>query len=378
MNEAIAERVPSLAGDIPESFEALYERTFPKVYAYVASLLRDRAAAEDVTSQAFERAYRKRRSYRAGPRQRRGVGVRDRPQRRAGRAAQAQAPRAAGDRARGHGIARRSTTWPRAPCAARSCARRWPASTARERDLVALKFMGGLSNAEIARVVGISESNAGTKLHRTLTKLREVCHDQPETTFPTRDRRRAGGADAPGPDPAFEEELRERVRDGFPRERRLPLPFKLNRPLVAVAASAVLAVAVAVPLIRAGRTSSGRRSGARRRRPAEPRGRAERRRRPWPRAAPSDFAPGRERRIERSASLTLAAPGDRLDRVADGIVTVTERYRGFVLSSSLSHRRGRDGTAPSSCASPPQTCARAARPGRAGQGALAQPVRART
>ena len=58
--------MPTLAGDIPESFEALYERTFPKVYAYVASLLRDRAAAEDVTSQAYERAYRKRRSYRAG------------------------------------------------------------------------------------------------------------------------------------------------------------------------------------------------------------------------------------------------------------------------------------------------------------------------
>ena len=29
-------------------------------------MLRDRAAAEDVTSQAFERAYRKRRSYRPG------------------------------------------------------------------------------------------------------------------------------------------------------------------------------------------------------------------------------------------------------------------------------------------------------------------------
>ena len=30
----------------------------------MASLVRDRAAAEDVTAQAFERAYRKRRSYR--------------------------------------------------------------------------------------------------------------------------------------------------------------------------------------------------------------------------------------------------------------------------------------------------------------------------
>ena len=33
------------------------------MYAYVATLLRDPAAAEDVTALAFERAYRKRRSF---------------------------------------------------------------------------------------------------------------------------------------------------------------------------------------------------------------------------------------------------------------------------------------------------------------------------
>jgi hypothetical protein len=48
------------------------------------------------------------------------------------------------------------------------------------------------------------------------------------------------------------------------------------------------------------------------------------------------FAPGtRDRRIERSATLTLAAPDERLDRVAGDIATVTDRHRGFVLSSSL-------------------------------------------
>jgi RNA polymerase sigma-70 factor (ECF subfamily) len=46
-----------------------------------------------------------------------------------------------------------------------------------ERDLIALKFAGGLSNGEIARVLGMSESNVGTRLHRTITKLREACHD---------------------------------------------------------------------------------------------------------------------------------------------------------------------------------------------------------
>jgi RNA polymerase sigma factor (sigma-70 family) len=47
----------------------------------------------------------------------------------------------------------------------------------RERDLLALKFSGGLSNAEIARVLGVSETAAGTRLHRTLTKLRKACDE---------------------------------------------------------------------------------------------------------------------------------------------------------------------------------------------------------
>jgi RNA polymerase sigma-70 factor (ECF subfamily) len=46
-----------------------------------------------------------------------------------------------------------------------------------ERDIVALKFAGGLSNGEIARVLRISESNVGTRLHRTIEKLREACDE---------------------------------------------------------------------------------------------------------------------------------------------------------------------------------------------------------
>ena len=178
MNEAIAERVPPLAGDIPsESFESLYERTFPRVYAYVASLLRDRSAAEDVTAQAFERGYRKRRSYRPGQgtaeqwifgiarnaaldelrRRRRRAGLEADPE-------DVDAPTA-------EDYAERSLR--------REVVRAALASLdGSERDLVALKFMGGLSNAEIARVLGTSESNVGTRLHRTITKLREACHER--------------------------------------------------------------------------------------------------------------------------------------------------------------------------------------------------------
>src|SRR4051794_39283676 len=44
-------------------FDALYRDARDDVYAYAATLLRERAAAEDVTAQAFERAYRKRSRY---------------------------------------------------------------------------------------------------------------------------------------------------------------------------------------------------------------------------------------------------------------------------------------------------------------------------
>ena len=41
-------------------FDALYRDARDDVFAYAATLLRDSAAAEDVTASAFERAYRKR------------------------------------------------------------------------------------------------------------------------------------------------------------------------------------------------------------------------------------------------------------------------------------------------------------------------------
>ena len=44
----------------------------------------------------------------------------------------------------------------------------------RDREIVLLKFHR-LLNAELARALGISESNAGTRLHRALTRLRELC-----------------------------------------------------------------------------------------------------------------------------------------------------------------------------------------------------------
>ncbi len=177
----MAERVPIAAGDSPNAatFGALYERTFPKVYAYVASMLRDRSAAEDVTAQAYERAYRKRRSYRPargtaeawifGIARNAALDELRRRKRRAELPAEPEpedeAALAVEDHAE-HSVRRAAV---RAAIADLE---------GTERDMVALKFTGGLSNAEIARVLRTSESNVGTRLHRTITKLREACHDR--------------------------------------------------------------------------------------------------------------------------------------------------------------------------------------------------------
>jgi RNA polymerase sigma-70 factor, ECF subfamily len=159
-----------------EDFDALYRRAFPRVYAYVASLLRDRSAAEEVTAQAFERAYRKRRSFRPrrgtvdawlfGIARNAALDELRRRQRRADLEADPAEVDAADPDEHVEGAIRRD--------AVRSALRQLEP---RERELVALKFSGGLTNVEIARVLGVSESNAGTRLHRVLLKLREACHE---------------------------------------------------------------------------------------------------------------------------------------------------------------------------------------------------------
>ena len=46
------------------------------------------------------------------------------------------------------------------------------AASCTERDLIALRYGAGLSNRAIAPLVGLSESNVGTILHRTVQTLR--------------------------------------------------------------------------------------------------------------------------------------------------------------------------------------------------------------
>ncbi|HSS43578.1 MAG TPA: sigma-70 family RNA polymerase sigma factor [Solirubrobacterales bacterium] len=155
------------------AFERLYRSSRDDVYAYVASLLRDALAAEEVTAAAFERAYRKRNRFdpeRGEPRAwlfgiARNAALDE--LRRRGRQAELTAEPADAETFGGHGDDHSE----RRLVVSEALERLEPG----ERELIALKFFAGLENREIARVLGIGESNAGTKLHRAMTKLREAC-----------------------------------------------------------------------------------------------------------------------------------------------------------------------------------------------------------
>jgi RNA polymerase sigma-70 factor (ECF subfamily) len=177
MIASVTRRLPTEEAGSWTRLEALYRECRRELYAYVCSLLGDAAAAEDVTALAFERAYRRRRTFdrRRGEERAWLFGIArnaalDELRRRRRLATLAGDPPdeqlAAPDD--GAEVALRRT-------AVRSAL---AGLTPRERELVALKFGAGLSGGEIARVLGMSETGVSTFLHRTIGKLREACDAQ--------------------------------------------------------------------------------------------------------------------------------------------------------------------------------------------------------
>jgi RNA polymerase sigma-70 factor (ECF subfamily) len=156
-------------------FEDLYRSSRGDVYAYVATLLRDHAAAEDVTALAFERAYRRRRTFdrRRGEERAWLFGIArnaalDELRRRRRVARLAVDPEDLSTTASDDEDAGLRRTTVRTALAA---------LPPREREIIALKFHGGLSNDDLGRVLGVSVSNAGTLLHRAMEKLRKACNE---------------------------------------------------------------------------------------------------------------------------------------------------------------------------------------------------------
>ena len=163
-------------------------------------------------------------------------------------------------------------------------------------------------------------------------------------------------ADSASPDPGFSGVLRDRMDAGFPRRpasararqeatlgrlaaRATRSPRRLPSWLLPAAGTLATVALVALAIAgldgpadqdgggggRAADAAAGRGGGA-----AETSALA-------PASPDAGFAPlRRQRKIERSVSMTLSAPDDEVAEVADGVTDVADRHGGFVLRSDLS------------------------------------------
>jgi len=153
------------------NWDALYAEHLPRIYNYFRFRLAAEADIEDLTARVFEKAWSARGRYRRDLaafstwlyRIAQNVSV-DYLRSRRTHAPLEDAVELVGD------------VTPEADEERRSDLARLAALTAslpdRERDLIALRYGAGLSNRAIAPLVGLSESNVGTILHRTVQTLR--------------------------------------------------------------------------------------------------------------------------------------------------------------------------------------------------------------
>jgi len=172
------------------TFERLFRECARDVHGYAIALLGDRAGAEDVTAIAFERLYGARKRLdrtRGTPRAwlfsiARNAALDELRRRRRHGVDRLEPERVELEwSGSGHSLAAGQTRQADPAEAFEQAERRATVQAAllelppREREVVLLKFHGQLSNVELARVLGISESNAGTRVHRALTTLRDTC-----------------------------------------------------------------------------------------------------------------------------------------------------------------------------------------------------------
>jgi RNA polymerase sigma-70 factor (ECF subfamily) len=149
-------------------FDALYRDSRDDLFAYLAYLVGDRSLAEELTAQAFEKAFRRRSQFRPARGDLRGwlFGI--------ARNAAIDELRRGGRETTLELAAEPATAEPQTAADDRMVvASALRGLQARDRELIALKFFAGLENDQIARVLRISRSNAGTQLHRAIGRLRD-------------------------------------------------------------------------------------------------------------------------------------------------------------------------------------------------------------
>jgi RNA polymerase sigma-70 factor, ECF subfamily len=168
---AAADRAMDWPAPGEADWDAIYAEHLPRIYNYFRFRLAAEADVEDLTARVFEKAWAARSRYRRDVagfstwlyRIAQNVGI-DYLRSRRQHAPLEAALEVVTDRT------------PEVDAERRSDLTRLAALTAslpdRERELIALRYGAGLSNRAIAPLVGMSESNVGTTLHRTVQTLR--------------------------------------------------------------------------------------------------------------------------------------------------------------------------------------------------------------
>ena len=154
-----------------EDWDALYAAELPRVYNFFRYRVGDGPVAEDLTSIAFEKAWRARARYRRDLSAfstwlftiARNVAVDHFRQQRLHVPLEEAADLPGGATPEELAERRSDIEW---------LGRLLSKLPERERELVSLKYGAGLTNRAIARLSGLSESNVGTILHRTVVGLR--------------------------------------------------------------------------------------------------------------------------------------------------------------------------------------------------------------
>ncbi len=152
-------------------WDSLFVEQLPRIYNFFRYRVADGSVAEDLTSITFEKAWRARLRYRSDLSAfstwlftiARNVAVDYFRQRKAEIPLEEITDR--GDDRTPEAAAMRESDFRRL-CALLA------GLPDHERELLALKYGSGLTNRDIAKVTGLSESNVGTILHRTITTLR--------------------------------------------------------------------------------------------------------------------------------------------------------------------------------------------------------------
>lgn len=151
-----------------DPFEQLYRDTSADLYAYLAFMVKDRSLAEELTAQAYEKAFRKIGRYSASRgdlkawlfRLARNNAI-DHLRR-----AKRESEIVMQLEVRHHEDA--AVDERLAIADAMRCLQ------PRDRELVALKFFAGLDNESIGRAVGATASAVGTRLHRAIQNMRKA------------------------------------------------------------------------------------------------------------------------------------------------------------------------------------------------------------